>query len=131
MEVVDHSQAHGLRRCLRQLVDFLKGGIEAAVAFDSFPVGAGDSLAENEQFSAGLSQISAYPGLQHPLGAVQEFLLPSHRKYFDSPSSLSCHLSMRPMELANRAWVEMSCTSSCSAALVCLPQTKLNLDTNP
>ena len=38
MEVVDHSQALGLRRCLRQLVDFLKGGIEAAMALDPGPI---------------------------------------------------------------------------------------------
>ena len=57
---MDHSQALGLRHCLLQLVDFLEGGIEAAIAFDCFPVGAGDSPPESEKLSAGLSQVPAY-----------------------------------------------------------------------
>ena len=93
------------------------------MAFDRVPIGIGDGLPEPRRFRLGRCRVSGCPGLENAPGAVEMLPVPSDRNYFDIPSSLSCHLSMRPMELVNRGWAEKSCASSCSAALVCLPQT--------
>ena len=87
--MVDHSTAIQHRAFLGELGDLLEGGIEAAIAFNGVPVGLCYCLAKGEKFPPGLAHVSGRPGLQDPLGAVEEVLLPGDRNDFDAPSRVS------------------------------------------
>ena len=70
-EIVDHSAAGRRRVSLPQLADLIHDRIETAMAFDGVPIGISDCLAKGAGFSLGLAHVSGYPGLEHPVGAVQ------------------------------------------------------------
>ena len=55
------------------------------MAFDGIPTGISDGLPEPRRFCLGRCRVSGYPGLENALGAVEMLLVPSDRKYFDSP----------------------------------------------
>ena len=59
------------------------------MAFDRVPIGISDGLPEPRRFRLGRCRVSGCPGLENALGAVEMLLVPSDRKYFDSPACLT------------------------------------------
>ena len=52
------------------------------MAFDGVPIGISDGLPKNRRFC----RVSGGPGLENVLGAVEMLVVPSDRRYFDSPT---------------------------------------------
>ena len=70
-----------------RLENFLNGGIGATMEFDRVPIGISDGLPEGRRFGLGRYRASGCPGLQYSLVAVG-MVVPSDRKYFESPARL-------------------------------------------
>ena len=59
------------------------------MAFDSVPIGIGDRLPEPHCSCRDRSRVSGCPSLENALVTVEMVLVPSDRKYFDSPACLA------------------------------------------
>ena len=98
--MVDPSCSGPGRRFLLSLVDLIHDGVEAAMAYDGVPIGISDGLPEPRRFCLGRCRVSGCPGLENSLGAVEMVLVPSDRKYFDSPACLPELVPKLPVGLA-------------------------------
>ena len=70
------------------------------MAFDGVPIGISDGLPKNRRFCLSRCRVSAGPGLENSLGAVEMLLVPSDRKYFDPPACLPELVPKLPVGLA-------------------------------
>ena len=59
------------------------------MAFDGVPIGIRDGLPAPRRCRLGRCRAWGCPGLENALGAVEMVLVPSDRKYFDSPACLA------------------------------------------
>ena len=59
------------------------------MAFDGVPIGISDGPPEPRCSCLDRSRVSGCPGLENALGTVKIVLVPSDRKYFDSPACLA------------------------------------------
>ena len=70
------------------------------MAFDGVPIGIGEGLPEEGRFCLSRYRVSGCPGLENALSAVEMVLVPSDRKYFDSPACLPELVPKLPVGLA-------------------------------
>ena len=59
------------------------------MAFDGVPIAISHGLPGGRRFWLGRCRVSGCPGLENALGAVEMLLVPSGRRYFDSPACLT------------------------------------------
>ena len=70
------------------------------MAFDGVPIGISNGLPEPRRFCLGCCRVSGCPELESAQGWVEMLLVPSNRKYFDSPACLAELVPKLPVGLS-------------------------------